>query len=79
MQPAISLHRQDRDARAEVDPVMALHPGGRAAGGRAEGVIEGHATALDQRHRQVEFAADGSNLRTDEAAADDQNPTWTGG
>ena len=58
---------------------MALHPGGCAAGRRAEGVIEGHAAALDQRHRQAEFAADGSNLRTDEAAADDQDPAWTGG
>ena len=58
---------------------MALDPGGRAAGGRAEGVIEGHAAALDQRHRQAELAADGSNLRTDEAAADDQDAARPGG
>jgi hypothetical protein len=37
--------------RAQVDPMMALHPGGCAAGGRAKGVIEGHAAALDQGDR----------------------------
>ena len=74
----VSFQRLDRDAGAEVDPVVALHLGGDLADHTAERADERRVGALGDGHVEAELPADRGHLRADEAGADDQDPPRPG-